>query len=64
MFVRDRLRVSLVDEWRGVYLSHTEVGYTYDQLTLWDLQRRFLERVIDLVEEALTVGDADVQDGG
>jgi hypothetical protein len=39
-----------VTEIHLIHLSHTDIGYTHDQPTLWDLQRRFLDRAIDLCE--------------
>ncbi|WP_137290843.1 glycoside hydrolase family 38 N-terminal domain-containing protein [Natronorubrum halophilum] len=42
--------MSSVSEIHLVHLCHTDVGYTHDQPTLWDLQRRYLDQVIDLAE--------------
>ncbi|WP_312908959.1 hypothetical protein [Natronosalvus caseinilyticus] len=47
--------MTTVDEIHVVHLSHTDVGYTHDQPTLWDLHCRFLERAIDLAEEDLAI---------
>lgn len=42
--------MSSVSEIHLIHLCHTDVGYTHDQPMLWDLQRRFLDRAIDLAE--------------
>lgn len=38
----------MLEEILLVHHSHTDVGYTVDQPTLWDLQRRFLDTAVDL----------------
>lgn len=42
--------MSVVSGIHLVHLCHTDIGYTHDQPTLWDLQRRFLDQAIDLAE--------------
>ncbi|MDL5363166.1 hypothetical protein [Halalkalicoccus sp. NIPERK01] len=42
--------MSSVSEIHLIHFCHTDIGYTHDQPTLWDLQRRFLDRAIDLAE--------------
>lgn len=36
-----------------IHLSHTDIGYTHDQPTVWDLYRRFLEQAINFAERDL-----------
>lgn len=44
-----------VEEIHLVHHCHTDIGYTHDQPTLWDLQRRFIDTAIDLADR-----DADL----
>ena len=48
--------MSSISELYLVHHSHTDVGYTHDQPTLWDMQRRFIDEAIMLAER-----DADVE---
>ena len=38
---------------------HTDIGYTHDQPTLWDLQRRFIDDGLALAERDLGKESAD-----
>ncbi|WP_276256621.1 hypothetical protein [Halomontanus rarus] len=42
--------MSSVEEIHFVHHCHTDIGYTHDQPTLWDLQRRFIDEAIDLAD--------------
>lgn len=39
-----------VEEIHLVHHTHTDIGYTHDQPVVWDLQRRFIDEAIELVE--------------
>jgi len=47
--------MSSIEELYLVHHTHTDIGYTHDQPTLWDLQRRFIDDAIELADR-----DADV----
>ncbi|MFB6218131.1 MAG: hypothetical protein ABEH77_02965 [Halobacteriaceae archaeon] len=47
----------MVEEILLVHHSHTDIGYTHDQPTLWDIQRRFIDDALDCA-----VRDADRDD--
>ena len=39
-----------IEEIHLVHHTHTDIGYTHDQPVVWDLQRRFIDEAMDLVE--------------
>lgn len=39
-----------VEEIHLVHHTHTDIGYTHDQPIVWDLQRRFIDEALELVE--------------
>jgi hypothetical protein len=49
--------MSTIDEIYLIHHCHTDIGYTHDQPTLWDLQRRFVDDAMDAVEQ-----DADLDE--
>lgn len=51
--------MSQLDELFVVHHCHTDVGYTHDQPVVWDLQRRFTERAIDLAKRDLDYPDGE-----
>lgn len=46
-----------VEEIHVVHHSHTDIGYTHEQPVVWDLQRRFIDRAIDLAERDIYEDD-------